>query len=105
MVQASSVEIRAVDKFYGPFHALKDIDLSIAPGKVTCLIGPSGSGKSTLLRCINFLEAYDSGEIRIDGQLIGYQDAGRRQDVRRATCAPCAAASAWCSSSSTSGRT
>jgi polar amino acid transport system ATP-binding protein len=76
MVQASSVEIARVNKFYGPFHALKDIDLSIAPGKVTCLIGPSGSGKSTLLRCINFLEEYNSGEIRIDGQLIGYKTPG-----------------------------
>ena len=76
MVEASSVEIRAVNKFYGPFHALKNIDLSIPPGKVTCLIGPSGSGKSTLLRCINFLEVYDKGEIRIDGQLIGYKAPG-----------------------------
>jgi polar amino acid transport system ATP-binding protein len=76
MVHASSVEIRAVAKHYGTFHALKKVDLSIAPGKVTCLIGPSGSGKSTLLRCINFLEAYDSGEIRIDGQLIGYKTPG-----------------------------
>ncbi|HRO10307.1 amino acid ABC transporter ATP-binding protein [Amaricoccus sp.] len=75
-MQASSVEIAKVNKFYGPFHALKDIDLSIAPGKVTCLIGPSGSGKSTLLRCINFLEEYSSGEIRIDGQLIGYKTPG-----------------------------
>jgi polar amino acid transport system ATP-binding protein len=76
MVQASSVEIREVDKFYGTFQALKDIDLSIAPSQVTCLIGPSGSGKSTLLRCINFLEVYDKGEIRIDGQLIGYKAPG-----------------------------
>jgi polar amino acid transport system ATP-binding protein len=76
MVQASSVEIRAVDKYYRTFQALKQVDLSIPPGKVTCLIGPSGSGKSTLLRCINFLEEYDSGEIRIDGQLIGYKTAG-----------------------------
>jgi polar amino acid transport system ATP-binding protein len=82
MVQASSVEIAKVNKFYGPFHALKDIDLSIAPGKVTCLIGPSGSGKSTLLRCINFLEEYDSGEIRIDGQLIGYKAPGVRMGGR-----------------------
>ncbi|ERM02912.1 hypothetical protein Q644_14320 [Brucella intermedia 229E] len=73
MLAASSVEIRKVNKFYGPpFHALKDVNLSILPGKVTCLIGPSGSGKSTLLRCINFLEEYDSGEISIDGQMIGY---------------------------------
>lgn len=79
MVQASAVEIRKVNKFYGPFHALKNIDLSIQPGKVTCLIGPSGSGKSTLLRCINFLEEYDSGEIRIDDQLIGYDSPGGRK--------------------------
>ncbi|RJL16348.1 amino acid ABC transporter ATP-binding protein [Paracoccus siganidrum] len=83
MVQASSVEIRGVNKFYGPFQALKDIDMSIAPGKVTCLIGPSGSGKSTLLRCINFLEEYDSGEVRIDGQLIGYEAPGRKMSARK----------------------
>jgi polar amino acid transport system ATP-binding protein len=41
-----------------------------------CLIGPSGSGKSTLLRCLNFLESYDAGEVRIDGSLIGYEDTG-----------------------------
>ena len=83
MVQASAVEITAVNKFYGPFQALKDITLSVPPGKVTCLIGPSGSGKSTLLRCINFLEEYDSGEIRIDGQLIGYETPGRRMSARK----------------------
>lgn len=82
-MQASAVEIRKVNKFYGPFHALKDVDLSIPPGKVTCLIGPSGSGKSTLLRCINFLEAYDSGEIRIDGDLIGYDAPGKKMSGRR----------------------
>ena len=82
-MQASAVEISKVNKFYGPFHALKDVDLSIPPGKVTCLIGPSGSGKSTLLRCINFLEAYDSGEIRIDGDLIGYEAPGKRMSGRR----------------------
>ena len=75
-MRAASVEIRKVNKFYSRFQALKDVDLSIPPGKVTCLIGPSGSGKSTLLRCINFLEAYDSGEVLIDGRLIGYESPG-----------------------------
>ncbi|AUH63860.1 amino acid ABC transporter ATP-binding protein [Paracoccus zhejiangensis] len=83
MVQASSVEIRKVNKFYGPFQALTDIDLSIPPGKVTCLIGPSGSGKSTLLRCINFLEEYDSGEVLIDGQTIGYDAPGKKMSGRK----------------------
>ncbi|SNT68881.1 amino acid ABC transporter ATP-binding protein [Paracoccus seriniphilus] len=83
MVQASAVEIRKVNKFYGPFQALKNIDLTIPPGKVTCLIGPSGSGKSTLLRCINFLEPYDSGEIRIDGQMIGYDAPGKLMSGRK----------------------
>ena len=82
-MQASAVDIRKVNKYYGPFHALKDVDLAILPGKVTCLIGPSGSGKSTLLRCINFLEEYDSGEIRIDGQLIGYEAPGRKMSGRK----------------------
>ncbi|WEF24527.1 amino acid ABC transporter ATP-binding protein [Paracoccus sp. S3-43] len=81
-MQASAVEIQKVNKYYGPFHALKDVDLTIPPGKVTCLIGPSGSGKSTLLRCINFLEQYDSGEIRIDGTLMGYDVPGRRMSGR-----------------------
>ncbi len=83
MDAASSVEIRKVNKHYGTFHALKDVDLTIPPGKVTCLIGPSGSGKSTLLRCINFLEEYDSGEVRIDGTMIGYEASGKKMSGRK----------------------
>lgn len=72
----SSADLIKVSKSFGVFKALDGVSLHVPPGKVTCLIGPSGSGKSTLLRCINFLEPYDSGEVRIDGELIGYERPG-----------------------------
>ena len=62
------IELRHVDKHYGPLHVLKDINLSVKKGEVVVIIGPSGSGKSTLCRTINRLETIDSGEILIDGQ-------------------------------------
>jgi ABC-type polar amino acid transport system ATPase subunit len=61
------VEFRGVDKFFGDFQVLKDIDLSVEEGEVVVVIGPSGSGKSTLLRCINALEEISSGELVVDG--------------------------------------
>ena len=64
------IEMKHVDKHFGELHVLKDISLSIARGEVVVVIGPSGSGKSTLCRTINRLETIDSGEIRIDGQVI-----------------------------------
>ena len=66
------VEARGVHKHYGAVQVLKGVDLTVERGEVTCLIGPSGSGKSTLLRCINHLEKHDSGELRVDGELVGY---------------------------------
>jgi polar amino acid transport system ATP-binding protein len=81
---AASVTIRDVCKFYGAFQALKNVSLDIPPGQVTCVIGPSGSGKSTLLRCLNFLEEYESGEVRIDGRLIGYETPGGKRMSARA---------------------
>ncbi|GIQ66505.1 hypothetical protein PACILC2_50730 [Paenibacillus cisolokensis] len=50
------IAFRKVNKHFGRFHVLKDIDLDIAKGEVAVVIGPSGSGKSTLLRCVNGLE-------------------------------------------------
>lgn len=59
------IEITNVHKSFGEFEVLKGISLKIEQGEVVCLIGASGSGKSTLLRCINALESYDSGEIKL----------------------------------------
>ena len=70
------VEALGVHKHYGGIVVLKGVDLNVARGEVTCLIGPSGSGKSTLLRCINHLEKHDAGELRVDGELVGYVARG-----------------------------
>jgi glutamate transport system ATP-binding protein len=59
-----------VQKYFGELHVLRDINLAVHAGEVVVVIGPSGSGKSTLCRAINRLEPIDSGEIRLDGQLL-----------------------------------
>ncbi|MBX6394657.1 MAG: amino acid ABC transporter ATP-binding protein [Alicyclobacillaceae bacterium] len=61
------IQFHQVNKWYGPYHALRDINLHIRAGEVVVIIGPSGSGKSTLLRCINRLETIDGGELIVDG--------------------------------------
>ncbi len=61
------VSVEQVNKFFGDFQALHDIDLTVDHGEVVVVIGPSGSGKSTLCRCINRLEHIDSGRVLIDG--------------------------------------
>ena len=66
------IEIRNLQKSFGATPVLRGIDLDVADGEILTLIGRSGSGKSTLLRCINFLEEYDAGEIRLDGQPLWY---------------------------------
>ncbi|GAA2537442.1 amino acid ABC transporter ATP-binding protein [Microbacterium mitrae] len=62
------VVVKDVQKHYGDFHALKDVNLTVNKGEVVVVIGPSGSGKSTLCRTINRLETITSGSISIDGQ-------------------------------------
>lgn len=64
------ISIAEVNKYYGDYHALRDINLEIPAGQVVVILGPSGSGKSTLCRTINRLETIDSGEIRINGKLL-----------------------------------
>jgi polar amino acid transport system ATP-binding protein len=80
MSEPPMMEMRGVSKSFGALKVLDGIDLAVARSEVVCLIGPSGSGKSTLLRCVNFLESYDTGEVRIEGKLVGYREgAGRRR--------------------------
>lgn len=76
------LQLRAVGKSYGATRVLKGIDLDVMRGEIVTLIGPSGSGKTTALRCMNFLEAYDEGEVWIKGQLLGYRSKGRTQRDR-----------------------
>ena len=64
------IRISQLQKRYGDFLALHDINLDIAEGEVVVVVGPSGSGKSTLIRCINLLEDYQQGEICVDGQPV-----------------------------------
>jgi len=61
------LQIRQMNKWYGNFHALKDIDLEVTPGEKIVICGPSGSGKSTLIRCINRLEKHQEGDLVFDG--------------------------------------
>jgi len=64
------IELDDVHKSFGKVEVLKGISASIAKREVVCIIGPSGSGKSTILRCINGLESYDRGDIRIEGTRV-----------------------------------
>jgi len=64
------IVMEGVEKWYGSFKALSDINLSVRAGEKIVLCGPSGSGKSTLIRCINHLESYSRGRILVDGILV-----------------------------------
>ncbi len=64
------IDFRGVNKWFGPLHVLKDIDLAVKAGEVVVVCGPSGSGKSTLIRCINKLEPIQKGQIVVDGMSL-----------------------------------
>jgi general L-amino acid transport system ATP-binding protein len=66
------IKMSSVNKWYGDFHALRDIDLNVASAERIVICGPSGSGKSTLIRCINGLEDYQRGRIIVDGIDMGH---------------------------------
>ncbi|MBE1583984.1 amino acid ABC transporter ATP-binding protein [Nonomuraea angiospora] len=75
---SAMVRLRGVHKSFGALHVLRGVDLDVRKGQVLVILGPSGSGKSTLLRTINHLEKVDRGSVRVDGQLLGYRQAGTR---------------------------
>ena len=77
-----AIEIRGMNKWFGDFHVLRDINLSVYKGERIVVCGPSGSGKSTLIRCINRLEEHQKGDITVDGiQLTN--DLKRIDEIRR----------------------
>ena len=78
------IEIADLNKWYGDFHVLKDINLSVNKGEVVVVIGPSGSGKSTLIRCVNRLEEHQEGRISVDGTELT-DDVRKIDQVRRET--------------------
>lgn len=72
------IKAHGLQKYFGTFHVLRDIEFEIKKGEVVCVIGPSGSGKSTFLRCINQLEQIDAGYVLVDGEIAGYRRDGNR---------------------------
>ena len=84
MNAGSIIEATGLNKFFGDFHVLKDIFISVERGERVVVCGPSGSGKSTLIRCFNGLEGHDSGSLVVDGIDLfeGSKDIRRlRQEV------------------------
>ncbi len=78
------IEVDGMDKFFGDFQALKNINMLVGKQEVVVVIGPSGSGKSTLIRCINRLEKHDRGRIIVDGIELS-EDVRNIQEIRRET--------------------
>ncbi|MDT3427805.1 putative glutamine transport system ATP-binding protein [Paenibacillus forsythiae] len=74
------IDFQQVDKHYGHFHVLKDINLHVEEGEVVVVVGPSGSGKSTMLRCINRLETITRGQLTVNGVSIN----DKKTDINKA---------------------
>lgn len=74
------IEIKSLNKSFGDFQVLTNVDLSVSLGERIVICGPSGSGKSTLIRCVNGLEQFESGQVRVDG--ISLDDPGGVDRVR-----------------------
>src|SRR5690606_33296330 len=76
------VEMIGVNKWYGEFHVLRDINLKVGRGEKLVICGPSGSGKSTMIRCINRLEEHQKGQIVVDGTELT-NDLKKIDEIRR----------------------
>jgi general L-amino acid transport system ATP-binding protein len=74
---APVVRMEAINKWYGAYHALRDIDLQVAPGERIVICGPSGSGKSTLVRTVNLLEPFQQGRLQVCGVEVGADEITR----------------------------
>jgi general L-amino acid transport system ATP-binding protein len=77
-----AVEIINMNKWYGDFHVLRDINLKVMGGERIVICGPSGSGKSTMIRCINRLEEHQSGQIIVEGTELT-DDLKKIDEIRR----------------------
>ena len=77
-----AIELKDMNKWYGQFHVLKDINLQVARGERIVICGPSGSGKSTMIRCINRLEEHQEGQIIVDGNELT-NDLKKIDEIRR----------------------
>jgi polar amino acid transport system permease protein len=77
-----AVEVSDLRKAYDGHTVINGLDLTVRIGEVIALLGPSGSGKSTLLRCINHLENWDTGTVRVGGKRLGFHDDGKRLSPR-----------------------
>ena len=82
MTETPIVNIAGLNKWYGDFHVLRDINIEVGRSERIVICGPSGSGKSTLIRCINALEEFQEGEIVVDGIELG-PNLRRIDEVRR----------------------
>jgi general L-amino acid transport system ATP-binding protein len=77
-----AIQLEGVNKWYGEFHVLRNLDLTVARGERLVICGPSGSGKSTMIRCINRLEEHQKGRIIVDGVELT-NDVKRVDEIRR----------------------